>query len=517
MDSDKEQEPIDPAIEEAPTTVSSYKTSDLEWHLENDMSMLGMFCIPDVCNVPFPPEFVSMWQMITPVLYKKRDFSKFALGLPRGHGKTTVLKILIIFIILFTKKRFVLIVGASATLAENILSDVCDILDSPNMVNLFGNWAEGRETDRGELKKFRFRGRDIILAAAGSGSAVRGFNIKNRRPDVILCDDMQTKEEAQSETVAKKLLQWFVGTLMKAKAPDGCTYLYIGNMYRDLKIGGAHSKLFTCILRNLQKDPNWLSWIVGGILADGTALWEAVQPLKQLLKELQSDTLLGQADVFFSEVMNDPQGGGNDMLDLNLIPPYDIDEDIDIKVGSFIMIDPSLGKSKSDAQVVGEFDVYDGVPVMTKVHIRQTTAPLLVKFCLELAVRNRHPLICAESVAYQATLLQWFDYVSKQEKIEGIKFLPVAPRGRKKNSRIINYFKSLMAGTAIVAPDATAQVYAQAAAFDPMILNNADDILDTAAYSEDVVIAYPQDLMFPDIIQLNTVGGADVLEDCSPI
>lgn len=489
---------VDPEDIISPT----FNAEDMLWHLKNDMSLLGAFCIPDTCNVKFPAAFVGMWMMLIEALYKKRDFSRFALGLPRGHGKTTVIKLLIIFTILFTKRRFILIIGASATLAENILADVCGILNSRNMMDMFGLWTKEITTDRTDLKKFRFRGREIIIAALGSGSAVRGLNIHNRRPDFIICDDMQTDEEARSETVSRKLMQWFVGTLMKAKAPDGCTYLYVGNMYKDMLIGGAHSGLYTCILRNLQKDPSWISWIVGAILADGTALWEEVQPLKQLLEELAMDRRLDQADVFFAEVLNDPKGAGNKALNIGLIPPYDIDDAIDVKVGSFIIIDPSLGQKKSDAQVVAEFDVYNGVPIMTHIHIMQVDSPKLVENVLQIAIENGHPLIVAEAAAYQASLLQWFDFIAKKVGISNISFMPISHRGIKKNSRIQSYFKSLMAGTSRLHPRVQAQVYSQATAFDVLAAKNEDDILDTGAYSQEVVLKYPEELIIPDAFQI---------------
>ena len=482
------------------------------------MSFLGGFCIPEVCVTPFPPVFVSIWMMITEALVKTRDFSKFAIGLPRGFGKTTVIKILIIYIILFTKKRFILIVGATATLAENILGDVANILDSPNMVETFGNWGDHRTKDTAADKRFRFCGKNIIIVAAGSGSAVRGLNIDNVRPDVIICDDMQTKQEALSDTVSRTLIDWFMGTLLKVKAPTGVTNIYVGNMYRDVKIGGSQSSIFTCILRNLTKNPDWKSWVVGGILSDGNSLWEEVQPKEQLLAELESDTLMGCADVFMSEVMNNPNCGTGEHFDLSRLKPYDLDPQIDILVGKFIMIDPSLGKKDSDAQVVGLFEVYDKVPVFKELRIIQKAAPELVKEVIRWAIKEDVPLVCSEAVAYQGSLLKWFEYMTGEEgpadcRVDTIEFKPVTPKGRKKNSRIINWFRNLMASLAVLHPNVLSQVLSQIMTFDPMSLKNIDDILDVGAYADDVILEYPQELMMRDILQIEDNDEEGVMED----
>jgi hypothetical protein len=499
--------------ESALTTTANYKTDEVEKALESNMSFLAAFCLPEICKVPFPDIYIGMWGLVTGALGRVRDFSKFALGLPRGHAKTTVIKILIIYIILFTKRKFILVTCANATLAENIISDVADILDSQNMLRVFGNWADARSINRAEQKRFFFRGRDIILAGLGSGGSPRGLNIKNSRPDVIICDDMQTKQEAESEIVSKNLLQWLVGTLMKAKAPDGCTYLYVGNMYRDMKIGGSQGKLYTCILRNLQLSKTWVSWVVGAIRADGTALWEELQPLEQLLEELANDIDLNCADVFYSEVLNDPKCGNSDFFDLSKLPKYDIEENVDIPVGAFLMIDPSLGKKKSDAQVVNHVVVYDGIPSIEYSFIKQCSAPDLVDWCLAYADLHKIPLICAESVAYQSTLLQWFEKIAKQKEITNIQFLPVSPQGRKKNSRIIQFFKALMAGQIKANPRVLAGILNQIASFNVLSEKNTDDILDTGAYTQDVMLAYPNELIYQHILTLEQGEGYGVVED----
>jgi hypothetical protein len=263
-------------------------------------------------------------------------------------------------------------------------------------------------------------------------------------------------------------------------------------------------------LRNLQKNPSWRSIIVGGILADGSALWEEVQPKEQLLQELQNDILMGCAEVFYSEVLNDPQCGSGQWFDLSKLPKYKTNPEINFLVGKFIIIDPSLGKKKSDAQVVKVVEVWDGVPEIAQIHIKQVPAPELVKWVLQLAVRERIPLIVAEAVAYQGTLLQWFSKVCQDEHIEGIAFESVAPGGRHKNNRILKYLKSLMAGLVVVQPQCLPITLSQIATFDPLKTNNTDDVLDTGAYVEDVMLMYPEKLMLSSVYTLELGSGYTV-------
>ncbi len=481
----------------------AFKIEEVEEACKASLDFLAGISIPEVCSARFPDIYANIYSLLLTACSTPRDFSQFALGLPRGHAKTTFLKIVVVALLLFTKKRFIRIVCSTAGMAENFLADVAAILDSPNITKTFGNWADNRRTNKTDMKVFIFRGRKIILEGIGSGAAAaRGIAVDFARPDVILMDDMQTKDESESEPASRKIMSWMVGTLMKSKAPDGCTFIYSGNMYRDIKLGGSASNLYTCILRNLQNNPEWRSIIVGALLADGSALWEDVQPKRQLLRELQNDISMGLAEVFYSEVLNDPQCGTGQHFDLSKLPPYSTDPEVDLRTGRFILIDPSLGKKKSDAQIVMEVEVWDGVPEICGIHIKQVSAPELVDWVVDLAVKTKTPLICAEAVAYQGTLLQWFSKVCKDREITNLKFEPVHPGGRKKVGRILSFFKALMEGRIRINPKCLALVLSQISIFDPLKANNTDDILDTGGYIEDVILEYTSSFIFEHFLQV---------------
>jgi hypothetical protein len=371
-----------------------------------------------------------------------------------------------------------------------------DMLASDNVVALFGSVELGkRDKDNMDLKKFKFLGKNIIIKPMGAGSATRGTNINNRRPEIILCDDLQNSEEAASTEVSKKLLTWFLGTLVKARSYKRCTIIYVGNMYKDVNMGERSKPIYTCILRNLQLNPQWRSWIVGAILADGTALWEAVISLDTLMAELEQDLALGQEHIFYAEVLNDPQATNTRFIQLDKIKdsPYTV---ADFPVGKFIMIDPSLGKKKSDAQMVGLFYVYDEKgPVLEEIRQYQCGSPDLVKSVLQWALEEGVPLICSENVAYQGTLVQWFVFFMEHLSIEGITCIPVSPKGMSKPSRILLFFKAWMAGTTRVGDKAKALVSNQATAYVPTSNTNEDDILDVAAYGEQIFIDHGTELL----------------------
>src|SRR5690606_24094712 len=211
--------------ETAELQTSSQEAAELT---RKDLNFLGMLADPEEFTLAFPPFYIALFGMLTAC---KDKLERFAIGIPRGFAKTTFIKLLCLWYILFSRKQFILIVGASEDLAVNTLSDICDLLGGANIRKLFGNWQHAIEVDTQTLKVFHFRGRNIILRAIGAGTAVRGINRKNKRPDVIIMDDVQKRETSENKELSDQLLKWILGTLMKARSNDGCTYIYVGNMY----------------------------------------------------------------------------------------------------------------------------------------------------------------------------------------------------------------------------------------------------------------------------------------------
>ena len=229
-----------------------------------DINFFAGLCIPSVCIFTLPPFYIAVFQLLTN--RKEEQVGKllrFALGLPRGHAKTTFIKILITWLIVYDKTKFPLIICSNAELAELLLGDIHDILRSPNIVSIYGQWEEALSIDSADTKKAAYHGGTVSIVARGWSAGVRGLNLQNERPDLIFCDDAQTRKNDESPTERMNLLQELVGTVFKSIAPIGNrTIIYVGNMYSD-----------ECILNKFKKSKSWISMVTGAILETGDPLW----------------------------------------------------------------------------------------------------------------------------------------------------------------------------------------------------------------------------------------------------
>jgi hypothetical protein len=481
-------------------TTVNLSTLETEQTAKNSLDFLAALALPEVYRYAFPPIFLTIWSWLLSYTGEKRTFPQLAIGLPRGFGKTMFLKLYMLYVILFTDKRFVLVICGTQGKAINVLTDVCSMLSSPNIRKVFGYWKIATETDRQDLKRFSFRGRMIILMAAGADSDIRGITLENARPDVIIFDDIQTREDADSPQVSKKLEDWMFGTAMKAKSPEDCIFIFVANMYPT----------DWSLLKRLKRNPTWLKFIVGGILADGTSLWEDLQPLQQLLKEYQNDSAAGKSEIFHAEVLNDENASVNNLIDISALPHCHYQKG-DIHNGSFIVIDPATDKQNADAVSIGYFELYESVPVCREIVEGRLSPGDTIREALKMAMSNNCHFIGIESNAYQYSLLYWFREVCNQLNIQGIHVRELYSGIRAKNVRIVNMFKQLKAGEILVADAALPAVKSQIVAFNPLKGNNTDGVLDLLTYAPKMVELYGPEIVASTTIEVQASQVIEVL------
>lgn len=441
-----------------------------------DINFFAALALPSVVEFPLPLFYISIWQILAN--REEADVGKllrFALGLPRGHAKTTFVKILIAWFIVYDKVSFALIVCSNADLADALLADLHDILSSPNITAIYGDWQAGLVIDSADTKKAFYHGRSVVLVSRGWSAGIRGLNLTNMRPDLILCDDVQTRKNDESPAERDALLKELVGTIFKAIAPRGNRLIiYVGNMYSE-----------ECILNKFRKNPNWISLITGAILSNGQPLWPELFSLEELKESYEHDVELGLASTWFAEVMNDPQASSETIL------PYPIPEcpftSIEDPDGAFITLDPAGFRKTSDDNVIVAHYKHNNTGYVGKI-IRGVMDPgQLVKDTLALALEIGASLIAIEDTAYQQSLLFWMNHFLREYHIDNIHVVPVHHHGRSKETRIRLFIQALYARSYYILDPVTRKEFIwQASLYKIGKRDNKDDLLDAISYGEDV-------------------------------
>ena len=475
-----------------------------------DLNSFGSLILEDdVMEYEFPEFYITLWSFFLKVLFDLKSKAiiekvfRFALGLPRGHAKTTILKLLVCYAVIHKLVDFVLIVCATESLATNFLADVHTMLTSDNVKRMYGDWSKGKIKDNEEVKSSFFLGREVNIVRFGAESALRGLNKSNKRPDFIVLDDVQTRENDASEIERQKLLLWITGTLVKARSPKGCAIFYIGNMYSD-----------ECILNKLHKSEQWRSLISGAILSDGKCLWEELYSIEMLLDEYKADASLGMGNVWFAEVQNDPYGG-----DCDLIPEGELPDTPDYVVDArpmfkFIVIDPAGRKKTSDNTGISVHSIYEGQVCGIEYADGEILDPKqTIEKAFALAIEYNAVNIIIENVAYQDTLIFWFEEYMQLFPNISLNIIGISPKQLSKVSRLREFIKELLAKDYyFTSQEAKDNFLFEARLWKAINKNNLDDVMDTCAYGLMVKNSYLNQLVhYYDLNQeqigyLNVVG-----------
>lgn len=442
-----------------------------------DINFFAALCMPEVFKFSLPPFYVAAWQLIVAQDDPSRldSLFRFALGLPRGHAKTTFIKILIAWMIVYDYASFILVVCANSGLAENLLADIDDILASDNITSIYGNWADSKAIDSKDTKKAAYHSRSVTLVARGWSAGIRGINLKNQRPDFIFCDDAQTKDNDNSPTERQHLLEELTGTIFKAVAHRGRrTIVYVGNLYSE-----------ECILQKFRENPYWTSMITGAILDDGNPLWPELVSLRELKESYEHDEALGLSHIWFAEVMNDPQSVLHSLLPLP-IPDSDVDEFV-LDDGAFITVDPAGFRSTSDDNVIALHRKYNNKGYVVGIDAGIKNPSELIEATLKMALKNGVSLIGIEAVAYQQTLAYWMNFFLDKLGIKHIKVVELHPHGRSKEARIRQFVEELYRGSYYIHDPAARRAFNwQGSLYKLGKKNNRDDVLDAIAYGLDI-------------------------------
>lgn len=453
-----------------------------------DLNFMSKFFMPTVCKDDFPPLMDSVWRLWIDganKLTKYRGEFKTASAIPRGYTKTTLIKLFIIWLILFTPHTFIAIIGSTDSNAENISSDVVDMLGQSHVRAIFGNWDSDVRRNSKEERSFKFLGKSIILKPKGALTSVRGLNIFNKRPDVIIMDDVETAEVAASVAESSKLIEWVFSTLVPTINSDGGLVMFVGNVY----------PYPTSLLHIIKKTPSWTKLILGAILSDGSALWENLHSKRKTIQGYLDSIIQGTVRSWLAQYMNAVDDETLNQADLTAIASYG--QQVANKISNvrpdmqYLIIDPATDKIDADDTCLLHVQVYQTLIVCRRTVLEVMSPKETIRKALSICAAHSIPAVFIEDVQYQYTLGQWMrEALDVTDLKDLVSVMYVSPKRSSKNSRINMSFKELNAAEVIIHPELYPKYRAEAKKFDPNRKDNRDNLLDTTHYASIIYDTY---------------------------
>lgn len=161
------------------------------------------------------------------------EASNVAIAAPRGHAKTTALThTFTLASVLFRQREYVLVVSDTITQACGFLGDIKqELIENDQLRSLFKIKGFIKDTEDDFICTCE-DGHMFRISAKGAEQKLRGLKWNNKRPDLIVCDDLENDEIVMNRDRRMKFKRWFYGALLPCRSRFGVVR-YVGTILHN--------------------------------------------------------------------------------------------------------------------------------------------------------------------------------------------------------------------------------------------------------------------------------------------
>ena len=245
----------------------------------------------------FPEYFKSEWstfhyemvEFLEDIILRKKDIeNKFVVAAPRGHSKSTIFTFLcVMWCCCYVYKKVIIVVSATNGIAKKFILDCRTQLETnERIIEHFGN--QRGETLWASTEFITVNG--VYVGGKGSGEQLRGLKINGSRPDLVLIDDLESKESVSTQSQIDNTEDWFTGDLLPMGNPT-CDFLYVGTILS-----------YSAFLYKLLHEPRFSSWerkVYSAVIKDSESLlW---MDFESIALDPSRENSMGDAVEFYNE------------------------------------------------------------------------------------------------------------------------------------------------------------------------------------------------------------------------
>ena len=199
------------------------------------------------CNEPFSQMHEEMFALLLEMTVKRK--ARLAIAAPRGHAKSTIVSLVyVLWCVLYLKERLILIASNTQEQAVSLLKDIRHQLSSnPLIVSDFPEICRAKKPKPWRSNKIQLPNGSMICVY-GAGQNPRGIKHDKDRPGLIVADDLENEEQAESEEQRDTLRSWFSRTLLNTGHPN-TNVVVIGTI--------LHQDSLLATLIDRDRSPGW--------------------------------------------------------------------------------------------------------------------------------------------------------------------------------------------------------------------------------------------------------------------
>ena len=192
--------------------------------LSKDFVAFCQYYFPEYASAEFGSFHIKIANKVI-----KNDELYLVAALAREHGKSVLLGLLLPAYLMFTGKMFnMLLVSHNQDNAiELFMPLILNLENNQRIINDYGQQKGFRKWEQGSWTT----NEGISFRAIGAGQSPRGTRNEEKRPDLILIDDIDTDEESRNQTRIDNKWKWIEQALFPTMSISGSKrFLFAGNV-----------------------------------------------------------------------------------------------------------------------------------------------------------------------------------------------------------------------------------------------------------------------------------------------
>ena len=181
------------------------------------------------------------------ILNKQGHESKLCISAPRSHAKSTVTSYALpLWCMLYGYKKFIVIISATSKVAAQFIINIRTAIESNDKIK--DDFGEQKGDSIWNSTELLLQNGAFIISK-GAGSQLRGLQFNGNRPQLTICDDMESMDEVASNDRVNELEHWLNADCIPMGAPGNSDIFFIGTVLS-----------YNSVLWHLLTEPKYSSW-----------------------------------------------------------------------------------------------------------------------------------------------------------------------------------------------------------------------------------------------------------------
>lgn len=146
-----------------------------------------------------------------------------AIAAPRGHAKSTAISLCyVLAAVCFREHDYIWIISDTETQSIQFLQDIKgELLENEELRSLFQIRKILKDNEKDIIFSMGPDSHKVRITAKSTGSSVRGGKWNNKRPNLVVGDDLENDEIVLNIDRREKFRQWFFGAVLPALSDHG--------------------------------------------------------------------------------------------------------------------------------------------------------------------------------------------------------------------------------------------------------------------------------------------------------